>query len=77
MPLTLPVKLRALRASRGWTVEQAAEKIGLTQDNLSRIERGLRHPRATTLQRIADGYGVRVEELMALEDTPVPLGGAA
>jgi transcriptional regulator with XRE-family HTH domain len=75
MPVSLPVKLRALRASRGWTIETAAEEIGITADNLSRIERGVRHPRATTIDRIARGYGVSVEELMTLEDaTQYPLG---
>jgi transcriptional regulator with XRE-family HTH domain len=68
MQITLPVRLRSLRAARGWTVEHAAEEIGLTPDNLSRIERGVRHPRATTLARIARGYGVGIEELMSLEE---------
>jgi transcriptional regulator with XRE-family HTH domain len=69
---SLPVKLRALRASRNWTVEHAAQEIGLTPDTLSRVERGVRHPRATTLSRIARAYGVDLESLLALEEESYP-----
>ena len=67
MPATLPVRLRALRARRGWTVREAAERVGTTADNLSRIERGTRHPRASTLQKLAETYGVSLESLISQE----------
>jgi XRE family transcriptional regulator, regulator of sulfur utilization len=69
---SLPVKLRALRAQKDWTVRQAAEKIGTTVDNLSRIERGIRHPRARTLRKFAEAYGVDLESLLTLEDVSLP-----
>lgn len=65
---SLPVKLRALRAEKDWTVREAAEKIGTTVDNLSRIERGIRHPRARTLRKFAETYGVPLESLLSLEE---------
>jgi transcriptional regulator with XRE-family HTH domain len=70
---SLPVRLRVLRGEKGWTTEQAAKKAGLTYDSLSRIERGVSHPRATTLVRLAKIYGVSPEELMSLEVSPPPL----
>jgi transcriptional regulator with XRE-family HTH domain len=70
---SLPVRLRVLRGEKGWTTEQAAKEAGLTYDSLSRIERGLAHPRATTLVRLAKAYGVEAEELMSLEVNPPPL----
>jgi transcriptional regulator with XRE-family HTH domain len=68
----LPMRLRVLRAEKGWTVEEAADRAGLTRDSLSRLERGLRHPRATTLARIARAYGVDTEELLGLEEPALP-----
>jgi transcriptional regulator with XRE-family HTH domain len=76
MPNQLPVQLRALRARRGWTVREAAERVGTTPDNLSRIERGTRHPRASTLQKLAEAYGVDLESLLVQEmEDRVPLAG--
>ena len=69
---SLPVKLRALRAEKDWTVRQAAEKIGTTVDNLSHIERGIRHPRARTLKKFAETYGVPLESLLTLEEESRP-----
>jgi repressor LexA len=68
MPISLPVKLRALRAEKGWTVREAAKKIGTTVDNLSRIERGMRHPQARTLRKLANAYEVSLESLLTLEE---------
>jgi transcriptional regulator with XRE-family HTH domain len=73
VPQSLPLRLRVLRGEKGWTTEQAAKKAGLTYDSLSRIERGVAHPRATTLARLAQAYGVDTEELMALEEPVAPL----
>jgi transcriptional regulator with XRE-family HTH domain len=70
---SLSVRLRSLRAAKEWTMEQAARQIGTTVDNLSRIEKGARHPRLKTLSRIARAYGVSVEELISLEDQQLPL----
>ena len=80
MPTPLPVKLRALRTQKGWTVHEAAKIIGTTPDNLSRIERGIRHPRASTLQKLANAYGIDLETLlvMELEDRgPGPFSGVS
>jgi len=60
----LPRQLRVLRAQRGMSLTEAAERIGITRDTLSELERGKRHPYTPTLTKIARGYGVPVEELM-------------
>jgi transcriptional regulator with XRE-family HTH domain len=75
MHRSLPARLRVLRARRGLTLIDAAEKIGIGRDTLSDLERGNRHPVMPTLAKIAEGYGVPVEEL--LEEEPVPLGEAS
>lgn len=43
-----------LRRKRGLTQKQLAERCGIDQGDISRIERGSTSPTARTLQRIAD-----------------------
>jgi transcriptional regulator with XRE-family HTH domain len=71
---TLARKLRVLRAERGLTLREAEELTGVDKDTLSKIERGLRHPYDVTLSKLAKGYGVPVEDLLA---EPVPLAEAS
>jgi transcriptional regulator with XRE-family HTH domain len=52
-----------LGAKERLTLRQAATKLGVTPGTLSELERGLRHPHDVTLAKIAQGYGVPVEEL--------------
>ncbi len=61
---TLARRLRLLRAERGWTLREAAPKLGVTPGTLSELERGVRHPQDVTLARIAKGYEVPVKELI-------------
>jgi transcriptional regulator with XRE-family HTH domain len=53
-----------LRAQRGMTLVEAAEQAGVGRDTLSDLERGRRHPVMPTLAKIAQGYGVPVEDLL-------------
>lgn len=48
--------LRARRA-QGLTQKQLAERSGIRQPNISRIESGVSSPTISTLQKIADGLG--------------------
>jgi HTH-type transcriptional regulator / antitoxin HipB len=52
--------VRAARKARGWTQEELAHKSGLAPVQVSRIERGVREIRLTTLLRL----------LAALETSP-------
>jgi transcriptional regulator with XRE-family HTH domain len=46
------------------TLVEAAEQAGVGRDTLSDLERGRRHPVMPTLAKIAQGYGVPVEDLL-------------
>src|SRR5918994_3424359 len=70
---SLAERLRVLRAQRGMTLVEAAEQTGVGRDTLSDLERGRRHPVMPTLAKIAQGYGVPVEELL---EEPVLAGKA-
>jgi transcriptional regulator with XRE-family HTH domain len=80
MQNTLARKLRVLRAERGLTLREAAQRTGVDKDTLSKLERGTRHPHDVTISRLAKGYDVSVEELLeepALAGTPGGTPGRA
>lgn len=54
-------KLFALRASAGETQRQLAQRLGMTESMISRLERGDHVPSLKTLCRIAEAYGRRLE----------------
>lgn len=60
-------KLLELRTERGETQEQVAESIGISYVSLSRYETGQRMPKMNILSRLADHYGVTVDEIMGRE----------
>ncbi|HET7121857.1 MAG TPA: helix-turn-helix transcriptional regulator [Solirubrobacterales bacterium] len=55
--------VRALRLEKGWTQEELADRSGLASVQISRVERGVREVRLTTLLRLVS----------ALETTPARL----
>jgi ribosome-binding protein aMBF1 (putative translation factor) len=54
------VQLIALREAHGLTQAELAERCGIDQGDISRIERGATSPTARTLQRIADALDADV-----------------
>jgi len=63
--------IKALREARKWTQPQLAEKSGLDQPSISRVERGVQGIAIDTLAAVARGLGMRLSELMAVaEDVP-------
>lgn len=56
----LAVQLMELREKHGLTQAELAERCGIDQADISRIERGSTSPTARTLQRIADALGADV-----------------
>lgn len=49
------------RKSTGMTQKQLAEKTGITQADISRLESGSGNPSLKTLQRLAEGMGMRLK----------------
>src|SRR5215208_3676863 len=70
---SLAMRLRVLRAERGLSLTEAAERAGIQRQTLALLERGERHPHNPTLAKIAKGYGVPVEELLRREEGIVGL----
>ena len=61
---SLARKLRVLRAARGITLREAEELTGVTRETLGALEHGQRGAYTNTLQKIAEGYGITVGELL-------------
>jgi repressor LexA len=57
-------RIRKTRVNKGLTQQQVADSIGVTYQNVSQYERGLRIPKNETLLKIADALGVSVYELI-------------
>ena len=71
---SLAERLRVLRARQGLSLTEASKRAGITRDTLSDLERAKRHAYMPTLAKIAEGYGVPVEDLL---EEPVPLDEAS
>jgi transcriptional regulator with XRE-family HTH domain len=56
-------RVRALRMTRGWTLERSAEATNLDPTQLAKIEAGTVNVTRVTIVRIADGLGVSVRAL--------------
>lgn len=62
-PLNLGERVRELRKSRGWTLEQAASQAGLARSTLSKIENGQMSPTYDALKKLAVGLEISVPQL--------------
>src|SRR4051812_49100292 len=69
MQTSLAEVLRVLRARKGYSLAEAAQRAHVTPETLSDLEKGKRKPYMPTLSRIARGYDVPVETLLS-ESTP-------
>ncbi|QSO48761.1 helix-turn-helix domain-containing protein [Alicyclobacillus mengziensis] len=59
--------LRRIREAKGWSQDKAAELSGISRPAYRNIETGASTPKVSTLQSIADGLGVKLQDLI----TPV------
>ena len=56
-------RLRALREEREWSQEEFADRAGLHRTYVSAVERGVRNPTLSVLERLAKALGVSMSEL--------------
>lgn len=62
-------RIRTERRARDWTVDQVAEKAGVSKGLLSQLERGLGNPSIGNLHKIAEALDLSLSELFLDEDT--------
>jgi transcriptional regulator with XRE-family HTH domain len=57
-------KLKTLREEKGWTQKELAEKLGLAKSTISLYEIEKREPNTEITIKIADLFGISVDELL-------------
>lgn len=65
-------KIRTLRKKKGYSQEQMARKLNVTQGAVSQWETGNTAPNSNQLGLIADLFGISVDELMERTTTQEP-----
>jgi transcriptional regulator with XRE-family HTH domain len=66
-------RLARLRKERGWTQEELAERVGITQRLVSDYERGRLRLNADIVVRLADALEVATDELLRSNGRKAPL----
>lgn len=57
-------KLKEARKAAGLTQVELSRKTGLSQQDISSIERGDREPTASTLRKLADALGCKIDYIV-------------
>lgn len=52
------------RKARGWSQEELADQAGLHRTYVSGVERGIRNPTVTVLEKLAGALGVKLGQLV-------------
>ncbi|MBI1245977.1 MAG: helix-turn-helix domain-containing protein [Alphaproteobacteria bacterium] len=67
-------RLKAMRADRGWSLDELAKRSGASRASLSRLENAETSPTASLLGRLAAAYGMTISRLLhRVEDEYAPL----
>ena len=67
-------RLRSIRKSRGLSQQEVAERMGLPQSNLSRIENGKQRLNLTVLAGILTIYQMSLDDFFSGQDASRPIG---
>ncbi|CAH2602329.1 Cupin domain-containing protein [Rhodovastum atsumiense] len=73
MEVSIPARLRAIRAAHGLTQRDLARRAGLSHTAIARIERGAMSPTVASLQKIAASFNLPITALLG-EDGGAPEG---
>lgn len=68
-------RIRLARERAGLTQRQLGDKLNMPFQSISQWERGIRNPKLSTLEKMADALGITVSELIDNETSDVPDGG--
>ena len=60
-------RLRVLRAERGWSQADLAERLGVSRQSVNAIETGKYDPSLPLAFRIAAVFAARIEEIFSAE----------
>lgn len=57
------LNIKTVREAKGWSQEELADRAELHRTYVSGVERGIRNPTVTVLERLAKALGVRIGKL--------------
>ena len=66
------LNLKRMREEKGWSQEALGDYAGLHRTYVSGVERGVRNPTVTVLQKLAEGLQTTLVELVREEDRVSP-----
>lgn len=69
---TLGKNIKQYRQLKGLSQEELAEKLDVSQQTMSKIERGINFLTSETLEKISNILGVKISELFTFEDDTTP-----
>ena len=73
-PLKLGEKVRDIRLSQKWTLDEASRRTGLAKSTLSKIENEQVSPSFDVVQKLAAGLGIDVPQLFVSREEPLVSG---
>jgi putative transcriptional regulator len=56
-------RIRVLRAEKRWSQAELAERVGVSRNSINSVENGKFDPSLPLAFRIADAFGLKVEEV--------------
>ena len=60
-------RLVVLRAERGWTQEDLAERVAVSRQSIISIERGRYDPSLSLAFRLAQAFGLSIEDVFSFD----------
>lgn len=64
----LGARVKELRRRRGFTLEDLAERAGVSRAMISKVERGEKNPTLVVAAKVAEGLGVTISGLLGAEE---------
>jgi len=64
----LGLRVQQLRQAKGWSQDEFAHRANLHRTYVSGVERGIRNPTITVLEKLAAGLEITLSELVDLEE---------
>jgi transcriptional regulator with XRE-family HTH domain len=61
----IAARIRAERSDRGWSLDELAERSGVSRAMISKVERGESSPTASLLGRLSSAFGLTLSQLLA------------
>jgi transcriptional regulator with XRE-family HTH domain len=64
LQLLLGQNVRRARKAAGWTQEDLTGRVGVEQDYVSKLERGQKNPKLSTILKFATAFDMSPDELL-------------